>query len=288
LRLKLGNTGAYWRARDMAWRWLMTYPMENMVWTQYFEDVLIYADYRVNRNQYSALETARYLLQHPELDPQALAHAKRLLDWVTSFFAADSVTMGGLHEKGLQYGAEVLSEQVNDMDKMSSHTARYASLRALLYEVTGDVDSRERAFRSFNWATYSSRENGLVKTSLDEGTGYWFSDGYGDYMRHFQRGMASVPEWAPANESHLLGSTSVVRAIRYTEKEIGYVTFDKSSKEVLRLRKAPVSVRAGSKTIPLVRHLQADQNGYSIEPAAGGGFVVRIRHTQPGKVTVSF
>jgi hypothetical protein len=288
LRLKLGNTGAYQHARNMAWRWLMTYPMENMVWTQYFEDVLIYADYRVNRNQYSALETARYLLQHPELDPQALVHAKRLLDWVTTFFAADSVTMGGLHEKGLQHGAEVLSEQVNDMDKMSSHTARYASLRALWYEITGDVDSRERAFRSFNWATYSSRENGLVKTSLDEGTGYWFSDGYGDYMRHFQRGMASVPEWAPANESHLLGSTSVVRDIHYTEKEIAYLTFDKSSREVLRLRKAPVSVRGGSKDIPLLEHLQADADGYSIEPATGGGFVVRIHHLSSGKVTVSF
>jgi hypothetical protein len=47
----------------------MTYPVQNQVWTQYFEDVLIYPDYRTNRNQYSPLETARYLLQHPELDP---------------------------------------------------------------------------------------------------------------------------------------------------------------------------------------------------------------------------
>lgn len=288
LRLKLGNTPAYARAREVAWHWLMTYPMENMVWTQYFEDVLIYADYRVNRNQYSALETARYLLQHPKLDPQAVLHAKRLLDWVTAFFAADSVTMGGLHEKGLQYGAEVLSEQVNDMDKMSSHTARYASLRALWYEVTGDVDSRERAFRSFNWATYSSRENGLVKTSVDEGTGYWFSDGYGDYMRHFQRGIASVPDWAPANESHLLGSTSVVRDIRYTEKEIAYLTFDKSSREALRLRQAPVSIRAGSRSIRRVQNLQVDEDGYTIESATGSGFVMRIQHTQSGKVTLSF
>ena len=129
---------------------------------------------------------------------------------------------------------------------------------------------------------------GLVKTSLDEGTGYWFSDGYGDYMRHFQRGMASVPEWAPPNESHLLGSTSVVRDIRYGEKEIVYVTFDKSSREVLRLREVPVSVRAGSKSISRVQHLQADEPGYTIEPAASGGFVVRIRHMQSGKVTVSY
>ena len=192
LRLKLGDAASYARARELAWHWLMTYPMENMVWTQYFEDVLIYDDYRVNRNQYSALETARYLLQHPEKDPQALADAKRLIDWITGFFARDSKTMAGLHEKGLQWGAEALSEQVNDMDKMTSHTARYASVRALWFEMTGDKDSKERAFRSFNWCSYSERDDGLVKTSVDEGTGYWFSDGYGDYMRHFQRAMASI------------------------------------------------------------------------------------------------
>jgi hypothetical protein len=215
-------------------------------------------------------------------------HAKRILDWVTGFFAADSVTMAGLPEKGLQWGAEVLSEQVNDMDKMSSHTARYASLRALWFEVTGDLDSRERAFRSFNWATYSSRENGLVKTSLDEGTGYWFSDGYGDYMRHFQRGMASVPDWAPANEDHLLGSSSVVHTIRYGEDEIVYTTFDESSREVLRLRRAPDAVWAGSRRLPQVKDNRRSRQGYSVEPVAGGGAVVRIQHQRSGDIRISW
>ena len=288
LRLKHGRQKSYRRARDMAWRWLMAYPVQNQVWTQYFEDVLIYPDYRTNRNQYSALETARYLLQHPEKDPQALVHAKRMLDWVTGFFATDSVTMAGLHEKGLQWGAEVLSEQVNDKDKMSSHTARYASVRALWYEVTGDLDSKERAFRSFNWATYSSREDGLVQTSLDVPTGFWFSDGYGDYMRHFQRGMASVPEWAPPKESRLLGSTSVVRAIHYGDHQIDYVTFDKASREVLRLRDAPTAVRAGEKILPLVNSLKGGVQGYTMEAIAGGGFAVRIRHGHSGAVTIQF
>jgi hypothetical protein len=182
--------------------------------------------------------------------------------------------------------AYLLSEQVNDMDKMSSHTARYASVRALWYEVSGDRDSKERAFRSFNWATYSSRENGLVKTSLDEGTGYWFSDGYGDYMRHFQRGMASVPEWAAADEDHLLGSTSVVRSIRYGEHEITYVTFDRQSREVLRLRRQPVAVRAATVALPQAKELQSGSQGYSVEPVAQGGFVVRIEHHGSAKVTI--
>ena len=286
LRIKVGNTAQYRRARKLAWNWLMTYPVRNHVWTQYFEDVLIYPDYRTNLNQYSPLETARYLLQHPGLDPAGRSLAKDILDWVTGFFAADSVTMGGIPEKGRQWGAEVLSEQVNDMDKMSSHTARYASVRALWYEVSGDLDSKERALRSFNWATYSSRENGLVKTSLDEGTGYWFSDGYGDYMRHFQRGMASVPEWAPADEDHLLGSSSVVRSVRYGEQEISYVTFDRRSREVLRLRRQPVAIRAGTVSLPRAQDLPTGRQGYSVEPVAQGGFVVRIEHHRSPSVTI--
>jgi hypothetical protein len=260
--------------------------MRNHVWTQYFEDVLIYPDYRTNLNQYSPLETARYLLQHPKLDPAGRAKAKELLDWVASFFAADSVTMGGIPEKGQQWGAEVMSEQVNDMDKMSSHTARFASVLALWHEVSGDPAAKSRAFRSFNWATYSARDNGLVKTSIDEGTGYWFSDGYGDYMRHFQRGMASVPEWAPAREDHLLGSSSVVRSIRYGEHEISYVTFDKRSREVLRLRRQPQAVQAGTALLHRQKSLGREQQGYSVEALAGGGVVLRIQHQRADNITI--
>jgi hypothetical protein len=288
LRIRQGNQTAYARARAQAWHWLMTYPMQNNVWTQYFEDVLIYPDYRANRNQYSALETARYLLQHPETDPLARTHAKQLLDWVTSHFAINSRTMAGLHERGLQWGAEALSEQINDMDKMSSHTARYASVRALWYEVTGDLDSKERAFRSFNWATYSARQDGLVQTSLDLPTGFWFSDGYGDYMRHFLRGMASVPEWAPPGESHLLRSTSVVQSIRYAESGIEYQTFDSAAREVLRLRRQPAAIRVGKKKLPRVDNLERCHQGYTLQPATGGGYIVRIKRVNSPNVSIQF
>jgi hypothetical protein len=285
------ETGApYGRIVRNAWEAFKNIPVQPDGYRTYFTHPTFYGpndpDYRTNLNQYSPLETARYLLQHPEVDPAGTALAKDILDWVTAFFAADSMTMGGIPEKGRQWGADVLSEQVNDMDKMSSHTARYASVRALWHEVSGDQDSKERAFRSFNWATYSSRENGLVKTSLDEGTGYWFSDGYGDYMRHFLRGMASVPEWAPANEDHLLGSTSVVRSVSYGEREVTYVTFDRRSREVLRLRHQPAAVRAGTVALPRAKGLQSGSQGYSVEPVRQGGFVVRIEHHGSAKVTI--
>jgi len=289
LRLKLGDQKTYSHARNMAWNWLMKYPMQNQVWAQYFEDVLIYPDYRINRNQYSALETARYLLQHPEMDPQALTHAKKILDWVEGFFAKDSTTMAGLHEKGLQWGAEVLSEQVNDMDKMASHTARFASVCALYYEATGDVSYQERAFRSFNWASYASREDGLVMGGGSvPAYSCWFSDGYGDYLRHFQRGMASVPEWAPAKGSHLLGSTSVVRSIHYGDGRIDYRTFEDKSREVLRLHEAPQFVRAGWTRLPRLENFQGHNQGYTMEAIADGGFVVHIRHEHSGKIQMRF
>ena len=242
IRLGIGDKGTYRKTRQMAWDWLMKYPVENNVWTQYFEDIYIYPSYRTNINQYCPLETARYLLEHPECDSQWREHSEKLIEWVRQHFARDSRTMGGLPEKGVQWGAEVISEQINDMDKMTSHTARYASVLALLYEKTGDVNAKERAFRSFNWASYGCREDGLVKTSIDEGTGYWFSDGYGDYMRHFLRGMASVPQWAPPNENHLLRSSSVVRSIKYGADKIVYKTFDAESQELFKLANQPLKI----------------------------------------------
>lgn len=285
IRLGEGDAEAYRKVRDSARGWLMKYPVENNIWTQYFEDIYIYPDYRTNLNQYCPLETVRYLLEHPEQDPDWKEHCRSIMEWVHGFFAADSVTMGGLPEKGIQWGAEVLSEQVNDMDKMSSHTARWASVLALWYEKTGDIEAKERAFRSFNWASYSCRENGLVKTSLDEGTGYWFSDGYGDYMRHFQRGMASVPEWAPPDEDHMLRSSSIVQSIKYGEKKITYRTFDKESVELFKLRKKPKEVLAGGEKILLLDNPEQAKDCYTVE-AAAGGFCIRIKHCDSGRIEI--
>jgi hypothetical protein len=38
IKLGAGNTAAYSQARAQAWQWLMSYPMQNNVWSNYFED----------------------------------------------------------------------------------------------------------------------------------------------------------------------------------------------------------------------------------------------------------
>ena len=286
IRLNLGDVDSYRKTRQIAWDWLMKYPVKNNVWSQYFEDIYIYPDYRTNINQYCPLETARYILENPQSDPQWRNDAKNIIDWVQSHFAIDSFTMAGLPEKGVQWGAEAISEQINDMDKMASHTARYASVLALWYERTGDENAKGRAFRSFNWASYACRDDGLVKTSLDEGTGYWFSDGYGDYMRHFLRGMASVPRWAPAKQNHLLRSSSIVSSIKYGSDKIVYRTFDSTSIELFKLSVRPEEVLCNSENLPKVDKLKQSQDGFTVEPVKGGGFTVRIRRSRPGDITI--
>jgi len=281
IRLRLGSTETYASARQLAWNWLMQYPVQNNLWQGYFEDIAIQPEPGWNPNQITPLETARYLLQHPEMDPEWRTHVRSILEWVVATFAIDVVSHG-VPEPGIQWGAEVISEQRWDMDKMGSHTARYASVQALWYEKTGETASREKAFRSFNWATYFFRDNGVVKSSLDEGTGYWFSDGYGDNMRHYLKGMASVPEWAPSRENHLLRSTSVVQQTSYERDRIRYRTFDPQGEEVIRVVSQPVQVRVGGNAL----EQRKTGEGYTLTPSGRNGFVLRIHRETGSEVEI--
>ena len=102
---------------------------------------------------------------------------------------------------------------------MGSHTSRYASVNAQLYELTGDLAAKEKAYRSLNWATYMCGSNGVVIDGPSVNN-IWWTDGYGDYIKHFMESLGSVPEWAPQSQSHLLRSTSVVRSVQYSPTDI--------------------------------------------------------------------
>jgi hypothetical protein len=215
------------------------------------------------------METARYILQHPEYDPNWKADVPALIQWVERTLGADVPS-----EPGMQWGAQTISEQIDDMHKMGSHTSRYASVNALFYEATGEAAAKEKAFRSFNWATYMCHENGAVNDLAVEDQTVWFSDGYGDYVRHFMAGLGSVPEWAPPGENHLLRSTSVVQSVSYLPGEVNYQTFDADSSEVLRLAYTPRRVLADGHELP--KRADLEQAGWTFETQRG---VLRVRHT---------
>jgi hypothetical protein len=276
-RLGLGQTQAYARAGTIALDWLLRVPMRNDAWSGYFEDIDIQTDPARNPNQYAALSTARFLLAHRDLDPDWRDHVAHLLTWAAQVFGGDTRS-----ERGQQYGAIVLSEQGHDMAKMGSHTARFGATSALWSEATGDRAARDIAARSLNWATYTCREDGVVAVGEDKDQGWWFSDGYGDYIRHFLVAMGAVPEWAPRREPHLLRSTSVVTEIEYAPRRVAWKTFDADATDTLRLPSRPSAVAAGGS--PLAPRQALDSEGFVLRSMAGGGVILRVRHRVPDVV----
>lgn len=270
LELTQEKVRAYERTRKVVWDWLYSTegPMRTFVWKGYFEDIP-HDEYNRNRVQNIPLETARYLLEHPDLDRFIDIHIPAIIYWVATAFEIQD--MDGIREQFWCYAG------------MGSHTARYASICAMWYERTGNEWFKEQAYRFFNWATYVCDENGYVIVGPDFPAQYWFTDGYGDYVRHFLEGMAAIPEWAPADENHLLRSTSVVQKISYKPKEIRYKTFDDDSTEVLRITSKPKGITVAGRNIAERKDLEAE--GFTWEKLEKGG-VLKIRHTSGSELAI--
>lgn len=261
---------AYTRARTLAWDWLFAKngPIKTCIWNGYFEDIPSDPQ-RENRVQVTPLETARYILQHPESDRFWRRDVEYLLGWVASAFG-DSL--------------EGIKEQTWCYSPMGSHTARYASVCALYYEKTGETRYRDEAYHFFNFATYCCEDNGYVWV----GPGWsssWFSDGYGDYIRHFMAGLAAVPQWAPSGEDHILRSSSVVQSVSYGPQAVTYRTFDPQASEILRLRRKPRAVTLEGAGLDERSNL--DAQGWTWSGLPGGGGLLRLRHDSGNVVRIS-
>jgi hypothetical protein len=275
IRLRQGDVDGYTRVRAGAWDWFQKYPLTNNVWVGYFEDVVPSMG---NMNQVIPLEFARYVLLHPEKDPQWREHARQLIEWVKTT---------PKWPKYIVHGATVTTEQGNGVEFCcnepnqccDSHTSRLAAVEALYYAKTEDESYREAAFRSFNWVTYFQGLSGGAHTPF--GPQWWFTDEFADGPRRMMDAFWAVPEWAPADESHLLGSSSVVTRISYGKGSVTYSTFDRESTDVLRLDFVPEFVTAGGNL--LSRRKDLDQPGYIFDELT---HVLRIRHDQANDIDV--
>ncbi len=265
IRLNIGTVATYKTTRDQAWNWVLNYPMQNNQWNAYFEDIIRDPNL-TNKNQITPMETARYILSHDNpsvVDPQWQTHIPTLIAWVRTTFG-----------KGPYYSAWAIDEQSTCCSDygLSSHTARWASINALWYERTGDPSYKEEASRSFNYASYFADSQGVVQAAFGLGD-VWYSDGYADYIKHYMSGIASVPEWSPSNESHILRSSSVVSSVGYADKLVSYTTFDSASRDRLRLNFAPNQVIVDGVALP--QRSDLNQAGWVYNASTG---VLDIRH----------
>jgi hypothetical protein len=267
IRLGQGDVARYQHVRQAAWDWLQKYPMKNNVWVGYFEDV---TPSMGNMNQVIPLEYARYVLLNPEKDLAWRDHARQLIEWVKTT---------PKWPKYILHGATFTAEQGNGKSFCcnepnqccDSHTSRLAAVEALYYAKTGDPTYKEEAFRSYNWVTYFQGMPAGAHTPF--GNQWWFTDEFSDGPRRLMDAFWAVPEWAPEDESHLLGSYSVVTRIAYGRGSVTYSTFDPSSTDVLRLNFIPDSISAGGRA--LIRRGDLKQEGYTFDDTTR---VLRIRH----------
>jgi hypothetical protein len=266
IRLGVGNTTAYERARDLAWEWLLRVQLPRNDWSGFYEDVPYN---RASRNQVPPTLTALYLLDEPARDPQWQEHAAALLRYVRARFGRGPFAGAWAIDEQRAPGRPGCCSPVG----LGSTTSRWAVANAALAVRTGDEQERELAIRSLNYATYFARSNGLVSCcgQRPQNT-YWFSDGYADYLRSFNWAMALLPELAPKRENHLLGSSSVVRSVSYGRNRVAYTTFAPEATEVLRLRFRPTRISGGA---------------FTVDPAGGGDYIVRVRHEDSRRIVVS-
>lgn len=275
IRLGQGDVAAYKSVREGCRQWLYKYPMKNNVWVGYFEDVQPTME---NMNQVIPLEYARYLLLNPDKDPDWRENVRKLIEWVKTT---------PKWPKYIVHGATVTTEQGNGKtfccnlpnECCDSHTARLAAVEALYYARTGDASYREQAFRSFNWVTYFQGMPAGAHAPF--GGQWWFTDQFADGPRRLMDAFWAVPEWAPDDESHLLGSSSPVTKIAYGKGSVTYSTFDSNSTDVLRLNFEPDSVSAGGRRLSLSEDLKTE--GYTFDRKTR---VLRIHHLQSRDVDI--
>jgi hypothetical protein len=213
--------------------WLKQYPMQNNRWGPFFEDIPGWSDTEIN-----AGTMAWYLLENKFWDTNWKQDVRRIQDWVTT-------TLGNHSLENL--GVVTVNEQTAYRVPGQSHSSRHESVELKCALETGDNTNKDMAIRQLNWTTYAVDDDGKSKYPDPNTYEIWWTDGYGDYVRHVLRSMAAAPELAPPNQNHLLQTSSIVRAIRYEPKRITYSKFDRKSHDLLKIGAfTPKSIAGGT------------------------------------------
>ena len=154
-------------ARATAWDWMMAYPMRNQAWCNFCEDIItqeitaeIVANGSCNVNSITPMLVAQYMLQNTSRSPGWRTHVPALISFVEERLVRGLNSTG---EPSVFFGANTVSEQVLDRDKMGVHTMRYAATLAIWADAvaaeTGPSEATRAALakarRSWDWASYA-------------------------------------------------------------------------------------------------------------------------------------
>lgn len=251
------KAGIYSGAFNTFLEWMKNYPLKTNRWGPFFEDVPGWSDTQIN-----AMTFATFIMNHRELFPSWKEDVKGIIEWTYREL--------GNHDYE-KYGVTVMNEQTAYRVPGNSHSSRQASVELLYSALTGDTSYVRNAIRTLNWATYTVASDGRNRYIRDD---IWLTDGYGDYIRHYLRAMASMPELAPASKNRFLKTSSVVTSINYSPESISYSTYGEAE-DMLRLIKKPCLIKCDG--VKLREKSDGTAGNFSWEPLNTGG-VLTISH----------
>jgi|WetSurMetagenome_2_1015567.scaffolds.fasta_scaffold02278_9 hypothetical protein len=238
--------------------WMKAYPLKTNKWGPFFEDIPGWSDTQTN-----AITFAMFIMQNRDLFPDWKDEVKGIIEWTYKELANRE------YEK---YKVVVMNEQTVYRVPGNSHSSRQASVELMYAALSGDSTYTTNAIRTLNWATYTVANDGRNRYIRDD---IWLTDGYGDYVRHYLRAMAAMPELAPSQKNRFLGTSSVVTLIQYNQNYISYSTYG-SAIDILRLMKRPHKITCDGKEI--MEFVDGNIEGYHWNPLPVGGELL-ISHT---------
>jgi hypothetical protein len=266
MTLDPGKKELYGKGFNTFVEWMKAYPLMTNKWGPFFEDVPGWSDTQTN-----AVTFAMFIMNHRELFPSWKDEVKGIIDWTYREL--------GNHEYE-KYKVTVMNEQTVYRVPGNSHSSRQASVELIYISLSGDTTYQTNAIRTLNWATYTVAADGRNRYIRDD---IWLTDGYGDYVRHYLRAMAAIPELAPTGKNRFLGTTSLVITIHYRPEKITYSTYS-SATDILRLTEKPERITCYGTEMEEIT--EGNREGYSWKPLQTGG-VLQIMHS--GKnIDISF
>ncbi|MBP1668312.1 MAG: hypothetical protein H6Q21_678 [Bacteroidetes bacterium] len=266
ISLNNAEKDSYLNAFNILLEWMKTYPLKTNKWGPFFEDIPGWSDTQTN-----AITFAMFILQHTELFPKWKEEVKGIIDWTYREL--------GNHEYD-KYKVVVMNEQTVYRVPGNSHSSRQASVELMYGKLSGDTTYTANALRTLNWATYTVANDGRNRYIRDD---IWLTDGYGDYVRHYIRAMAAMPELAPKGSDHVLRSSSTICEISYTPSKITYRTYDDASEETFRLVSKPERVGVNDSELAETDDMAAE--GWMWQPLDEGG-ILTIKHADGNKIEV--
>jgi hypothetical protein len=249
---------SYQQAFSSLLEWMKAYPLKTNKWGPFFEDIPGWSDTQTN-----AISFAMFILQNPGLFPDWQKDVKGIIEWTHKELG---------NKEYAKYKVEVMNEQTVYRVPGNSHSSRQASVELMYTQLSGDTTYKTNAERTLNWATYTVANDGRNCYIRDD---IWLTDGYGDYVRHYLRAMAVMPELAPSHKNRFLGTTSVVTLINFKQEAINYTTFN-SATDILRLTRKPGKITCDGTEMKETN--DANSEGFNWKTLPTGG-VLQIKHT---------